>query len=421
KAALDAAEQSHLPAVACEALEVLGRSARRFDLDEAEAAFDRAFQIADEHDLSIQRISALHELGTIDMFREVKPGRLLKAWDLAERCGALARAAGIEIELAAVHNMRAEVDESLRWSLRAAQDAGRLGLTTSRALALGFVAGSHALRADRTAMEAAIAEAERLSGGHPAIISSFWGDQRAVASLGEEKREQARVELERAQAETRKLSVSGPSPSGGLWALLKTLQDDGGEAACEEVRASFAMIQPINQVQLRYADAIRLGRSGEREQAEAAVAEARRSPAAISWWAHYGLRLTAEAAIEDGWGEPAVWLRECAAWFDDFGQPAVASACRSLLRRCGVAMARAHRGVPEPFRGKGVTEREMEVLAVMREGLTNKEIGQRLYLSPKTVEKHVASLMDKLDVRTRAQLAAISAGNLPAPQRVPMK
>jgi DNA-binding NarL/FixJ family response regulator len=54
----------------------------------------------------------------------------------------------------------------------------------------------------------------------------------------------------------------------------------------------------------------------------------------------------------------------------------------------------------------------MEVLSLVAEGLSNRAIGDRLYLSPKTVEKHISSLMDKLDVRSRAQLAAIAASGI---------
>jgi DNA-binding NarL/FixJ family response regulator len=69
---------------------------------------------------------------------------------------------------------------------------------------------------------------------------------------------------------------------------------------------------------------------------------------------------------------------------------------------------RGHVGVPEPFGALGVTKREMEVLAALPDGLSNKEIAARLYLSTKTIEKHIASLMDKLDVHSRTQLAAIA-------------
>jgi DNA-binding NarL/FixJ family response regulator len=107
-------------------------------------------------------------------------------------------------------------------------------------------------------------------------------------------------------------------------------------------------------------------------------------------------------------------LAEAEAFFERSGYQAVSSACRSLLRKSGATIPRAaaRRRVPEPFRSQGVTERELEVLASLALGMSNKEIGSRLYLSPKTVEKHVASLMDKLDVRSRARLATIASANL---------
>jgi DNA-binding NarL/FixJ family response regulator len=130
------------------------------------------------------------------------------------------------------------------------------------------------------------------------------------------------------------------------------------------------------------------------------------------WYQHLARRLVAEEAIARGWGEPARWLAEAAPFLDQHGQPRVASACRSLLRKLGAPAGRARRaqpGVAPALRARGVTAREMEVLAIIGEGLSNREIGARLYLSPKTVEKHISSLMDKLEVRTRAQLAAIAA------------
>jgi len=133
------------------------------------------------------------------------------------------------------------------------------------------------------------------------------------------------------------------------------------------------------------------------------------------WGLHLGRRLVADEAILHAWGEPAMWLAEAALFFDSHGQPRIASACRSLLRKAGgqaIRSSRSHPNVPACFRVRGITEREMEVLSILGEGLSNRDIGERLYLSPKTVEKHVSSLMDKLDVRTRAQLAAIAASGV---------
>ena len=56
-----------------------------------------------------------------------------------------------------------------------------------------------------------------------------------------------------------------------------------------------------------------------------------------------------------------------------------------------------------------MTEREGEVLTLLAEGLGNKEIATRLYLSPRTVERHIANLNDKTSLRTRSELIAFAA------------
>ncbi|MEV6691984.1 AAA family ATPase [Micromonospora sp. NPDC051196] len=54
-----------------------------------------------------------------------------------------------------------------------------------------------------------------------------------------------------------------------------------------------------------------------------------------------------------------------------------------------------------------LTARELEVLAAVAEGLTNREIGQRLFISERTIGVHVSHIFDKLQVRTRVQASAI--------------
>ncbi|WP_348787727.1 response regulator transcription factor [Leifsonia sp. NPDC080035] len=56
----------------------------------------------------------------------------------------------------------------------------------------------------------------------------------------------------------------------------------------------------------------------------------------------------------------------------------------------------------------GLTEREREVLALVGHGLTNTEIGERLYLSPLTAKTHVSRIMTKLDARDRVRLVVIA-------------
>jgi len=85
--------------------------------------------------------------------------------------------------------------------------------------------------------------------------------------------------------------------------------------------------------------------------------------------------------------------------------PAAAIVARRLRER-GV------RGVPRGPRPRtrenpaGLTARELEVLALLAEGLRNKQIAQRLVVSEKTVDHHVSAVLRKLDVRTRRDAAA---------------
>ena len=55
-----------------------------------------------------------------------------------------------------------------------------------------------------------------------------------------------------------------------------------------------------------------------------------------------------------------------------------------------------------------LTDREREVLALVGQGLTNTEIGERLYLSPLTAKTHVSRIMTKLDARDRVRLVVIA-------------
>jgi DNA-binding NarL/FixJ family response regulator len=81
-----------------------------------------------------------------------------------------------------------------------------------------------------------------------------------------------------------------------------------------------------------------------------------------------------------------------------------------VLRRAGAPVPRQGRGdstVPARLRVCGVTSREMDVLALVAQGLTNGAIAERLVLSPRTVETHVASLVAKTKVTGRHGLTGL--------------
>ncbi|MET8765687.1 response regulator transcription factor [Streptomyces sp. NPDC004658] len=74
-------------------------------------------------------------------------------------------------------------------------------------------------------------------------------------------------------------------------------------------------------------------------------------------------------------------------------------------------MARLRGGPQEEERPdglQGLTEREREILALIGEGLTNRQIGERLYLAEKTVKNHISRLLAKLGVERRIQAAVIA-------------
>ena len=50
-----------------------------------------------------------------------------------------------------------------------------------------------------------------------------------------------------------------------------------------------------------------------------------------------------------------------------------------------------------------LTDRELGVLQLLKEGLQNKEIGSRLFISAKTVDHHISSILFKLDIPSRAK------------------
>ncbi|WP_329267080.1 response regulator transcription factor [Streptomyces sp. NBC_01451] len=62
----------------------------------------------------------------------------------------------------------------------------------------------------------------------------------------------------------------------------------------------------------------------------------------------------------------------------------------------------------EPEALPGLTDREREILALIGEGLTNRQIGQRLFLAEKTVKNHISRLLAKLGVERRIQAAVIA-------------
>jgi DNA-binding NarL/FixJ family response regulator len=88
---------------------------------------------------------------------------------------------------------------------------------------------------------------------------------------------------------------------------------------------------------------------------------------------------------------------------------------RRHSRRFEAVAARRSRGtadvisITSPLReaGQAPTQREIEVLQLISDGLVNREIGDRLFLSEETVKSHVRHLLAKLQARSRAHAVAV--------------
>jgi DNA-binding CsgD family transcriptional regulator/tetratricopeptide (TPR) repeat protein len=95
---------------------------------------------------------------------------------------------------------------------------------------------------------------------------------------------------------------------------------------------------------------------------------------------------------------------------DRLGAQAAATLARRELRRLGVTHLPRRRTHTNPA---GLTDRQLEVLGLVAEGLTNAEIADRLVVSVRTVDHHVAAILTKLNVTSRRE-AARAANDLDA-------
>ncbi|MGW0516190.1 response regulator transcription factor [Crossiella sp. NPDC003009] len=198
----------------------------------------------------------------------------------------------------------------------------------------------------------------------------------------------------------------------GLHLLLTVLCGQTDRTAYDELAANPAGGLRWDRQFACFARAVLLGREGKAKEAAEAVAEALRAGEPYAMSRHLGLRLVGEEALAEGWGEPVEWLRTAEAYFHRLDCASVAGACRALLRRAGVRVAQ-HRegagGIPPGLRSVGVTVREFEVLRLLIGRLGNREIAERLHLSPRTVERHVSNLITKTGLPNRIALSEYAA------------
>jgi DNA-binding NarL/FixJ family response regulator len=78
----------------------------------------------------------------------------------------------------------------------------------------------------------------------------------------------------------------------------------------------------------------------------------------------------------------------------------------AILFAFDAASVIASRDTAQPSIGTGLSPRELEVLRLIAAGKSNREIAEALFLSLRTVERHIANIYLKIDVHNRAEAAA---------------
>jgi DNA-binding CsgD family transcriptional regulator len=139
--------------------------------------------------------------------------------------------------------------------------------------------------------------------------------------------------------------------------------------------------------------------------AEAWLALERPFPAAQARWRE------AEAHLRGGDREATVTAaREAAALAEALGSRWLLAEVEGLAARARLRLEEAPAEEPapqdeDPF---GLTSRERQVLALLAEGATNRQIGTQLFMAEKTASVHVSRILAKLDVRSRTEAAAVA-------------
>ncbi len=92
---------------------------------------------------------------------------------------------------------------------------------------------------------------------------------------------------------------------------------------------------------------------------------------------------------------------------DDLDARAVAALVRARLRDAGVSVPRGQLPTTRA-NPAGLTSRQLDVLALLTDGLSNADIAARLVISRRTADHHVSAILTKLDVRSRGEAAAVA-------------
>lgn len=409
--AAHAAARAQLPAVACEAWQLLGIIAREQDLAEANACFEKAISLADTHQMPIQHVHAVVRLAGNDWLEHGSTEALGRSHAAAWRAGAITVAHNVDAILALQSVLVGDYAVAAEEIDRCLETTTRLRFHALTRYLLMAKATLAAHRGDRAGTDDAVAKFESVGKSGAQEYPLCIGLARAFCALLEEDHALATQDLDRALAlESQNPTTFHLSGTRGMRVLLGVLDGRFDWSDYHSLTNSSAAHMRWNRQFTELAHAVLLGRDGRYGEAQEAFQRAQDASALYPLARHLGLRLVAPQAAR--WGDPVSWLRSAEEYFHQASIPAVASACRGLLRQAGAPVQQRRTGteqVPRQLRGHGVTVREFEVFVLLANRMGNKAIGTRLHISPRTVEKHVASLIAKTGQPDRESLSAYAA------------
>jgi DNA-binding CsgD family transcriptional regulator len=407
RAAALAQEQSRFD-LACEALLVVDYASRRHhDTDLAGRALSQALSLSEKYQLAVWQVRALIELGMLDLDADSDPTRFYQARERATAAGMVGMVAAINLRIGEAIGNRNGPVAAYPTFLAADTQARQLQLMGLYAHTRVHIAEC-LLNADDRALpgragpagpsevDDLIAEALALgekSKPAPwakiflAMRAWFHGDSVSALELFDES-------LGFLQGEVHVM------PWWGVWALLRVVADTDPEEAFGPIELTG---HHVNWAARGFAAAVsdvRRGRSGAESLAEAEY-YVRHTP-----YMRHLLHTIIAPVLYTAGGEAALgWLRQADAFCGAAGERALQKRIRNDLRNIGAKVPKGSTATVPPHLARlGITARETEILRLVKAGLSNAEISHRLFISTRTVESHVSSMLQKAGQATREQL-----------------
>ncbi len=410
------------------------------ELEAGERELERAVALVEVHSDAEDCARAYMHLAEVERLR----GRYAAALEHTARGIAVARRLGAHAAFGTFMAVNLAEDMFLlgRWDEAAAQlrELEALPLPATAELYRDTVAGQlAAARGELDAAEALLGRASaRRDGGVPAELLPGLGAGLAELALARGEPEEARRHVDEALAAIGDAAERLYTPAlyaAGLRAAADLAERPGTRArAAARERARDLAHELRALVETPDAGPAPASARAHAALGEAELTRALGEPDPAAWtvasraWerlehpypAAYARFREAEAHVRSGGARPAAAEALAAA------RVAAGALGAAPLARDADALARAARLLREdaaavaPDRehdGLGLTRRELEVLRLVADGLSNRQIASRLYISDNTAGVHVSHILSKLDVPNRAAAAGVAhrAGLLDAP------